>query len=107
MTGSEVVDLSARIDLAGLRAYRAVVEANTRAVIADLRATDLDDIVDAAYIRWLVEADGVLRDAGRGVLDQWDSNTKGYYLAYIGLTHHWHHFGEALTIRSLLGIPSR
>jgi hypothetical protein len=107
MTAAEVMDLSRAIDLAALRAYRSAVEANTRAVVAALRPADLDDIVDAAYIRWAVEVDGMLRDAGRWALDVWDSNTKGHYLSYLALTHHWQHEGEALTIRHLLGVPSR
>jgi hypothetical protein len=107
MTAAEVVDLSRKVDLAALRAYRAAVEDNTRSAIAALRPADLDDIVDAAYIRWFVDADGVLRDAAGWVRDLWDSNTKGHYLAYLALTHHWQHEGEALTIRHLLGIPGR
>jgi hypothetical protein len=43
-----------------------------------------------------------LSDSGRPELDEWDSNTKGAYLADMALTHHWQHLGEALTIRSLV-----
>jgi hypothetical protein len=98
----DVDALSADIDLTALRAYRAAVEARTRAVMLRLRPPDLDEIVDAAYIGWLLAADDALSDGGRHELDEWDSNTKGAYLADMALTHHWQHFGEALTIRTLV-----
>jgi hypothetical protein len=98
----DVDALSADIELTALRAYRAAVEARTRAVMLRLRPPDLDEIVDAAYIDWLLAADDALSDGGRHELDEWDSNTKGAYLADMALTHHWQHFGEALTIRTLV-----
>jgi len=66
-----------------------------------LRRADLDEIVDAAYIDWLLRADDTLRDAGRHELVEWESTTKGAYLSDLALTHHWKHYGEALTIRRL------
>lgn len=98
----EVDALSADIDLKALRAYRAAVEARTLAVMLRRRPPDFDEIVDAAYIDWLLAADDALSNGGRHELDEWDSNSKGAYLADLALTHHWQHFGEAVTIRTLV-----
>ena len=65
MTAEEVTELSARIDLDGLRAYWAQLERRTRSIVGDLRPKDLDAVNDPAYIREVVEQDRVFREAGR------------------------------------------
>ena len=97
----EIHALSTTIDLAMLRAYRIAVESRTRSVLAGLRPMDLDEIVDAAYIDWLLRADGAVQDGARLQPDEWDSGTKAAYFSQLAVGHQWLHYGEALTIRKL------
>lgn len=48
MTAEEVTELSARIDLDGLRAYGAQLEGRTRSIVEDLHPKDLDAVNDPA-----------------------------------------------------------
>jgi hypothetical protein len=98
---ADVYALSTTIDLPVLRAYRTAVESRTRSVLAGLRPMDLDEIVDAAYIDWLLRADGALQDGPRLQLDDWDSRTKAAYFSQLAVAHQWQHYGEALAIRNL------
>jgi hypothetical protein len=65
MTPAEVAELSARIDLDGLRADWAALERRTCSIVSDLHPEDLDAVNDPAYIREVVEKDKVFREAGR------------------------------------------
>jgi DinB superfamily len=110
MTAAEVTELSARIDLGGLRTYWAEVARRTRSIISNVRPEDLDAVNDSAYILEVVEKDGVFREAGRWTEGFWadlPDRSKGYFLAYLGLTHNWVHYSEAMVTRSLMGLPGR
>lgn len=110
MTAEEVAGLSARIDLDGLRAYWALLERRTRSIVGDLLPEDLDAVNDATYIREVVETDRMFREAGRWGEGYWaelPDRSKGYFLGYLGLTHTWAHYSEAMVTRSLLGLPGR
>jgi hypothetical protein len=48
MTAEEVAELSARMDLDGLRAYWAQLEQRTRSIVRDLHPEDLDAVNDPA-----------------------------------------------------------
>lgn len=110
MTAAEVADLSARIDLAALRAYWETLERRTRALVNTLRPEDLDVAHDEAYVRRVVDEDRPLRSAGQWVEEFWvglPDKSRGYFLGYLALTHTWTHYGEAMATRSLLGMPGR
>ena len=42
---------------------------------------------------------------GEGLWTEMPNRSKGFFLAYLGHTHNWLHFGEAMATRSLLGRP--
>jgi hypothetical protein len=110
MTADEVADLSARIDLEALRDYWAAVGHRTLSVVERLRPQDLDADNSPAYIIEVVNEDNMFREAGRWGEGNWTGlpdRSKGYFLAYLGLTHSFMHFGEAMATRSLLGRPGR
>jgi len=110
MTATEVAELSARIDVGGLRAYLAEVVRRTHSIVGGLRPEDLDEVNDPAYILEVVEKDRVFREAGRWGEGFWaglPDRSKGYFLAYLVLTHNWVHYSEAMVTRSLLGLPGR
>lgn len=60
MTDEEVSDLSARIDLAALRAYWAAVGRGTLAVVHALHPADLDEVIDAVYVHQVLFDEGAL-----------------------------------------------
>jgi hypothetical protein len=93
--------LSTAIDLPMLLAYRTAVESRTRSVLLELRPIDLDEIVDAAYIDWLLRADGAVQDRAHLRLNDWESGTKAAYFSRLAVAHQWQHYGEALMIRKL------
>ena len=108
MTADEVADLSARIDLKALRAYWAAVEHCTESIVEELHPRDLDEDNSPAYIRQVVDDDGIFREAGmwgEGYWTELPNRSKGFFLGYLGHTHNWLHFGEAMATRSLLGRP--
>ena len=110
MSAEEVAELSARIDLDELRAYWAQLEPRTRSIVRDLHSDDLDAVNDPTYIREVVETDRMFREAGRWGEGYWaelPDRSKGYFLGYLGLTHTWAHYSEAMVTRSLLGLPGR
>ena len=110
MTAAEVADLSARVDLAALRTYWDALEQRTRAIVERLRPQDLDVMNDPAYIQDVVEKDQMFRAGGQWVEGSWmelPDRSKGYFLGYLGLTHTWVHYSEAMVTRSLMGLPGR
>lgn len=105
MTADEVADLSARINLDALRAYWAAVGHRTQSIVEKLRPQDLDEDNSPAYIRQVVDKDGVFREAGmwgEGLWAEMPNRSKGFFLGYLD---NWLHFGEAMATRSLLGRP--
>lgn len=100
MTSDEVDALSARIDVAALRAYWTAVGANTCSVVSALAAGQLDEIVTAEERR------RVLVDAGFGGphenLDALQARPRGWFLAWPGLTHSYGHFFEGFVTRGLV-----
>src|SRR5262245_32153976 len=110
MTAAEVADVSARVDLAALRAYWEALERRTRAIVEGLRPEDLDVVNAPAYIQDVVEKDHVFRASGEWAEGFWmehPDRSKGYFLGYLGLTHIWVHLSEAMVTRTLMGLPGR
>ena len=108
MTTEEVADLSDRVNLDALRAYWAAVGDRTQAIVEKLRPQDLDEENTPTYIRQVVERDGMFREAGmwgEGYWAELPDRSKGYFLAYLGHTHNWVHYGEGMATRTLLGLP--
>ncbi len=102
MTDEEVSDLSARIDLGGLRDYWHAVGERTVAVLRDVRPDDLDEVNDAEYVRRMCDDDAIFSDAAAGVVDVLSNKSKGQMLSQLGLSHHFGHIGEARVTRTLL-----
>lgn len=110
MTAAEVADLSSKIDLDALRAYWTALERRTGGIIDQLSPKDLDEVNDPNYIQQVVDEDRMFREAGRWGEGYWlelPNRSKGYFLGYLGLTHLWVHYSEAMVTQSLLGHPGR
>jgi hypothetical protein len=102
MTDDEVTAMSARADVAAVRAYRSAVARRTREVVQALRPESWDEIVDRVDIERGAVA-GAFRDWTAGTIYPWQGWSRGEQLASSALRHNAAHIGEAVTIRSLAG----
>jgi hypothetical protein len=103
MTADEVAELSARADVAAVRAYRLAVGRSTREVARTLRPEAWDEILGAEDIR-RAGAAGAFRDWVDGADYPWIGRGRGEQLANSATLHNAAHVGEAVTLRGLLGL---
>jgi hypothetical protein len=95
MTDDEVAELTARADVAAVRAYRDAVGQRTREVVATLGAAAGKEIVGEA-------------DAARAALAGFQAfvgQSRAFELGHSAVTHNAMHLGEAVTLRGLAGFP--
>jgi hypothetical protein len=102
MTGAEVAEMTARADVAAVRAYRSAVGLRTREVVRGLRPDAWEEIVSVEDIRRGAAA-GAFRDWTEGVKYPWQGSTRGDQLASSAVRHNAAHIGEAVTLRGLGG----
>ena len=98
MTPDEVADLSERIDLDALVAYRHAVGLQTRDVIATIDDEQLQAPVDPDRYRRAA----VLGEHAGWVGDFW-APWHGTDFLYLATGHSYQHWGEAITVRALGG----
>ena len=103
MTDDEVGEMTARADVAAVRAYRSAVGLRTREVVSALRTAAWEEIVGVEDIR-RGAAVGAFRDWVEGASHPWLGWTRTEQLASSALRHNAAHTGEAVTIRSLAGL---
>jgi hypothetical protein len=106
MADDDVVDLSIRIDIEGLLAYRTAVSQRTLEVVHTLRPEDLDQTLSRAQLRPVID-EGALGPNACWVEQNWDGRPKGSYLTHLGVNHNRGHFGEARIVRTLFGFRGR
>ena len=104
MTDDEVAEMTARADVASVRAYRSAVGRRTREVVGALRPSAWDEIVGVEDIERGALA-GAFRDWVEGTPYPWLGWTRGDQLASSALRHNAAHIGEAITLRGLAGVP--
>ena len=104
MTDNEVAEITARADIASVRAYRSAVGLRTREVVDTLRPDAWDEIVGVEDIK-RGAVTGAFRDWVEGAKHPWQGWTRADQLASSALRHNATHIGEAVTIRSLAGVP--
>ena len=102
MTDDEVAEMTARADIAAVRAYRSAVGLRTREVAATLPPGAWDEIIGVEDIKRGAVA-GAFRDWVEGTKYPWLGWTRGDQLASSALRHNAAHIGEAVTIRGLAG----
>lgn len=108
MTAAEVDDLSARIDLAGLRGYWEAVSARTLAVVETLRDADLGAVVPAERVHRVSLGDEGAVDAKATWLAEFWANrrTRGWMLVQTALLHVYGHYFEARVVTGMWGLAS-
>jgi hypothetical protein len=105
MTDLEVGDLTERINIEALLAYRAAVGRRTQFILRDLRPEVLDEVIDTDLIRQAREL-GAFGPHGEIVPQRWTGKRKAFTLSHTILGHALLHLGQADTIRSLLGLAT-
>ena len=109
MTDDEVDDLTARADIAAVRAYRSAVGLRTREVVRALRPEAWDEIIGETEIARLATAmgqdhrDPVFRDYRPGQEHPWLGVPRARRLSSAAVGHNRVHLGEAVTISGLAG----
>lgn len=98
MTTATVVELSATINLEGLRAYRLSVGQRTRQIVKLLKWEQLKQKVDPACLRQIT-LQGALAETASGLLDYWGGLTMAGLLLMPPTRHNFIHLNEALRIR--------
>jgi DinB superfamily len=105
MTDLEVGDLTERINIEALLAYRAAVGRRTQFILRDLRPEVLDEVIDTDLIQQAREL-GAFGPHGEIVPQRWTGKRKAFTLSHTILGHALLHLGQADTIRSLLGLAT-
>jgi hypothetical protein len=103
MTDDEVAEMTARADVAAVRAYRSAVGLRTREVVQALHADAWDEIIGEEDIE-RAAVTGTFRDWVEGAKYPWLGLTRGDQLASSALRHNAAHIGEAVTVRGLAGL---
>jgi hypothetical protein len=105
MTPGEVHDLSETIDVEELHAYRAATAAATTAAVSQLSDADLDRQVPVERLATAVP-DGAFGNERAIWMDEfWSGHRVSWFLAFLNLHGAEHLLGEALVVRSQIGIP--
>ena len=98
MTFDEVTDLSQRVDIAALLAYRTAVGRRTREIVTKLEPGTLHKKVDQAQIARVAEKDVVHPDA-YGIIDYWSKCTIAGLLLMPASRHNLIHLNEAAQLK--------
>ncbi len=98
MDVDDVASLSAAIDIAGLRAYRAAVGRRTREIVQQLQPHELKQKVDPERIQRVLDEGAVVEDA-REITDYWSRRTITGLLLMPATRHSLVHLNEALQIK--------
>jgi hypothetical protein len=106
MTDDEVSELTARADIAAVRAYRDAVGLRTREVVAALPPAAWDETLGIADTARAAAAGAFRPDTGwvGGVgYKAWQDRSRGAQLGSSAIVHNAMHMAEAITVRSLGG----
>ena len=107
MTDAEVDALSARIDLAALRAYWEALTRRTLDVVETLRGQDLGAVVPADRVKQVCADEGAVAPGAEWLTEFWaNRRTRGWLLAQTPLLHVYGHYFEARVAAGLWGARS-
>ena len=107
MTDAEVDELSAAVDLDGLRGYWEAVIAETLAVVDGLSGENLEAIVPADRVRRVANEERAVGANAEWLTEFWaKGRTRAWVLAQTPLLHVYGHYFEARGVKGLWGHPS-
>jgi hypothetical protein len=105
MSDQDVADLSAKIDIKGLRAYRLAVGKATRKIVVKLTAEDFKRKVEPSRIQRIWHEKTML-ESGRGIVNYWSKRDMAGLLLMPPTRHCFLHLNEARRIKEMIGIRS-
>lgn len=94
-----VADLSARIDIEALRAYRLAVGRRTRECVKQLHPEELKQKVEPSRLHQVMVA-GAVVEAARGLIDYWGRRNIAGLLLMPATRHSFIHLNEAVRVKS-------
>lgn len=103
MSDDEVGEITSRVSIAELRAYRAAVGLRTKEIVAAMRPEELDEPIDVDRVEQAY-ADGVVSERAAWVRQFAGGKSKAFMLSHTGMAHSFMHLGEAWCVRSMLGL---
>jgi hypothetical protein len=103
MTPTEVRELSQRIDIDALLEYRLTVGRRTKELVGQLDDRSFDEPVTPDNVDVLRALETFGEHAG-WVGDYWQTKTRAWFL-WLPTGHCYQHLGEAITVRTLIGVP--
>jgi hypothetical protein len=103
MTPTEVRELSQQIDIDALLAYRLTVGRRTHELLRQLDDRSWDEPVTADCVETLRALETFGAHAG-WVGEYWKTRTRAWFL-WLPTGHCYQHLGEAITVRSMIGVP--
>ena len=103
MTDEEVREISRRINIKEMLAYRNAVGIRTREIARGIAPEELDVVIDADRIQALHHASALVEAAVR-VARFWQGKTKRFLFNMPASGHSFMHLSEALTTRRMLGV---
>jgi hypothetical protein len=107
MSDAEVDDLSARIDLDGLRGYWDAVTRRTPDVVAGVRGSDLEALVPEDRVERVARDEGAVAPGAEWLTEFWAAGrTRAWVLAQTPLLHVYGHYFEARAVAGLWGARS-
>jgi DinB superfamily len=108
MTDAQVDELSARIDLDGLRCYCRAVTRATLDTVPMLRALDLETLVPGERVKRVCTTEGAVDPGASWLTEFWaGGRSRGWVLLQTSLLHVYGHYFEGLTVKGLWGARSR
>ena len=99
----DVADISAKLDIPALLAYRVAVGHRTREIVRALKPAKLAEPIDPSRIAHLL-SEGTLVGDAYSLAEFWKSKTKGFLLAMPATGHNFAHLGEAISVKRRLGL---
>jgi len=107
MSDAEVDELSARIDLQGLRGYWDAVSHRTLALVDTFRGSDFEAPVPGERVRSVVLAEDAVAPGAEWLTEFWaGGRTRAWILAQTALLHPYGHYYEARVAAGLWGARS-
>jgi hypothetical protein len=103
MRDEEVADVSERVDIPALLAYRNAVGQRTREVVRRMRPEELDEIVEPESALARLDAEGAVRERARRVAEFWAGKKKSFILSMPATGHAFMHLSEAVMVRKRVG----
>ena len=98
MSEQRIADLSAKINLPALRAYRLEVGHRTREIVQALKPEDLKRKADPARLQQILE-EGAVEPAAIGLIEYWGGRTVAGLLLMPPTRHTFIHLNEALRLK--------